>query len=101
MTTRLAALIVIVACGGQDVNPLLPRADAPPDIASACELASHRCSRCHSLDRILRARITEPREWQGYVHKMRLMPSSGIPPEEEPTITSCLVYRTRGIEGQP
>lgn len=103
MTTRLALLALFTAaCATADSNPLAepPRGEvAPADIAPACELAARRCSRCHSLDRITRARITEPEDWQRYVHKMRLMPASGIPPVEEPTIARCLVFRVAGNAG--
>jgi hypothetical protein len=94
--------VVLVACAATEPNPLVstPHGEAAPaDIVDACELANRRCSRCHTIDRVVRARITEPPQWQSYVHRMRLMPTSGIPPEEEPTIVRCLVFRTSGTAG--
>ncbi|HEY4239480.1 MAG TPA: hypothetical protein VGM88_06675 [Kofleriaceae bacterium] len=94
--------MLLAACATTDSNPLAeaPVGEvAPPDIAPACELAARRCARCHSLDRITRARITEPDDWRRYVHKMRLMPASGIPPAEEPSIARCLVFRVAGNAG--
>ena len=104
MTTSAAALlaVVLVGCASTEPNPLsaTPHGEAAPaDIADACELANRRCSRCHSIDRVARARITEPMQWQSYVHRMRLMPASGIPPEEEHTIVRCLVFRSSGEMG--
>jgi hypothetical protein len=90
-----------VACT-TETNPLAeaPRGEViPNDIPAACELANHRCSRCHSVQRILRAHITEPHEWERYVHKMRLMPGSDIPPSEEHTLARCLVFRVEGNAG--
>ncbi len=105
MTTERLAIILGVlvtcgACGGSEPNPLVPHDDVlPQDIVASCELANRRCSRCHSVERILRAQITEPIEWTHYVHKMRLMPGSDIPPSEEPIIARCLVYRSSGAAG--
>ncbi len=102
MTTRMIAVIALAtACATTDGNPLMtPQSEPPPaGIVDACELASHRCSRCHSLDRILRSRLVEPNDWRNYVHRMRLMPGSAIPPDEESTLVRCLVFRVGGRAG--
>lgn len=70
-----------------------------PELGGPCELAMRRCSRCHPFERVAHAHIREPRQWRDYVHRMRLMPSSGIPPQEETPIAQCLVFRTSGQPG--
>lgn len=100
MIRGLVLAIALVACG--DANPLLesPRGEPmPPEIASACDLARTRCSRCHTLDRIVHTSIHEPREWTYYVHRMRTMPGSAIRADEESTLASCFVFRTFGSAG--
>jgi hypothetical protein len=102
MTTRVIALLVVAVGCTTEANPLVesPHGEPiPPEVASACELANQRCSHCHPIDRVLRAHISEPSDWRRYVHRMRLMPASGIPPREEPIITRCLVFRVGGAAG--
>ena len=72
---------------------------APVEIRLGCALAESRCTRCHTIDRVLTARIDSPQHWQAYVHRMRLQPQSGILPDEEQPILRCLVYRSFGPTG--
>ncbi len=103
MPSRRAVLLLVLsltACGPHDGNrPVALAGGAPTSVSEACALAGRRCSRCHSIERVERAQIFEPARWRDYVHRMRLMPSSGIPPQEEPPIVQCLVFRTRGQAG--
>ncbi|MEO8551135.1 MAG: hypothetical protein ABI678_14215 [Kofleriaceae bacterium] len=71
----------------------------PAEIASACDLARTRCSRCHTLDRIVHRSIAGPRVWQDYVHRMRTMPGSAIRTDEEPVLVRCFVFRSFGSAG--
>jgi hypothetical protein len=102
MTTRtaVAAAIAAVACAGVDEHAMLTSAvvGAPPVIRADCELTADRCSRCHTLDRVVTAPATDPEYWRIYVHRMRLNPGSGISPDEEDPILHCLVYRSFGPE---
>jgi hypothetical protein len=72
---------------------------APVDVQQGCALAEKRCTRCHTIDRVLGARIDSPAHWQEYVHRMRLQPQSGISSDEESRIARCLVYRSFGPPG--
>jgi hypothetical protein len=72
---------------------------APVDVRLGCALAETRCTRCHTIDRILSARVGSPAHWQDYVHRMRLQPQSGILPDEERPILGCLVFRSFGADG--
>ena len=100
MTTRtaVAAAIAAIACAGADERTMLTSTvvGAPAVIRADCELAADRCSRCHTLDRVVTAPATDPGYWRFYVHRMRLNPGSGIRPDEEAPILHCLVYRSFG-----
>lgn len=77
-----------------------PRATGlTPELRASCDLASRRCSRCHTLDRVVRARMNRPSDWQEQVDKMRRQPASGITPEESKRIVRCLVYYSFGDAG--
>ena len=104
MTTKLA--LVVIACGlsacflfARDTGRLDAAPTAPVDVRLGCALAENRCTRCHTIDRVLSARVDSPTHWQAYVHRMRLQPQSGILPDEERPILGCLVYRSFGAEG--
>jgi hypothetical protein len=96
----IAIAIAIVACGGLDEHTMLTSsvAGAPAQIRASCALAAARCSRCHTLDRVVDAPATDPTYWRVYVHRMRLTPGSGIRPDEEDPILRCLIYRSFGPE---
>jgi hypothetical protein len=89
----------LTACAGFDragADELVPSLDTPAEIHRACELTAHRCTRCHTLDRILDTHANDPGLWRATVHRMRLLPGSDIPPDEEPTIERCLDYHSFG-----
>ena len=64
----------------------------PPGIEHACALASTKCARCHSIDRVVMLRGIGVGRWQMYVEQMRLKPSSAISPADGETILSCLRF---------
>jgi hypothetical protein len=94
--------IVLCACGGGSsgsgaltaelVNP-------PADIATACDLATVRCSKCHPIERLTLAQVSRPEHWARYVERMRRQPESGISVSEGQVITRCLVFRSFGPAG--
>ncbi len=88
MRTSVFALLV-AACGYEPTMSVHQVSNLRAD----CELAEYRCSRCHTFERVGRARVS-PGQWHGYVRRMRLMPGSNIPPEEEPAIARCLISLT-------
>src|SRR5512146_54280 len=98
MTTdaRAIALVGVVAASlsacflfEHDTARLQAPPEAPVEVRLGCALAESRCTRCHTIDRILNARIDSPRHWEAYVHRMRLQPQSGILPDEEAPILRC------------
>jgi hypothetical protein len=103
MTTDAAALLAVVliaACTRTDLlassSPAVV-AGAPPDVRRDCDLASYRCSQCHSLDRILARDPSGPDDWRATVRRMRRMPGNMIASAEETPIVTCLVYRSFGL----
>jgi hypothetical protein len=103
MTTsaRWLLLVLIASCSFFDHESarLGAAPDAPVAVRLGCALAEQRCTRCHTIDRILAARVDSPVHWQAYVHRMRLQPQSGILPDEERPILDCLVFRSFGPDG--
>lgn len=99
MTTsvRMAAGLIALLCAAcPEPNPLLERPagmELPADVEAACRLTQRRCTRCHTIDRVLNVGPSDDATWRAYVHRMRLMPGSNIPPADEPTIVRCLTAR--------
>jgi hypothetical protein len=91
------ALLLWVGCSANASysNPLVVEGMSS-DITAACDVAHQRCSRCHTVERLLRARVTSPRHWRNYIEKMRLKPSSGISTTDASMIKRCLVFRSFG-----
>ena len=99
MTTRFLLLLLAGCSGLGGETRLAPPPGASLEIRTSCALAESRCTRCHTIDRVLAARVESPTHWQAYVHRMRLQPQSGILPDEETPIAQCLVFRTFGAPG--
>jgi hypothetical protein len=98
-----AALWAAQACAGAEPRGLAPaarQAGATPSLQRACVLADRRCSRCHPIERVLVAHVSEPAEWSDYVHRMRLTPGSGISAREEPIILRCLLEHSFGPQAR-
>jgi hypothetical protein len=95
-------LVILWSCWFPSTTPpLLPdAASAPPEIRRACDMTARRCTRCHTIDRILVAQVTSARHWEAYVQHMRHMPTSGIGEADGAEIVRCLVYRSFGTSGE-
>jgi hypothetical protein len=89
-------LLCVVSClPGSSLGRLLPDGDpAPAEIREACTVTAVKCTRCHSIDRVLVAQVSSPHQWEAYVARMRRMTASGITEEDMPRIVQCLVYRS-------
>jgi hypothetical protein len=96
----VAILLFASVCTRSSASLKLPP-DAPPDLRDACEVADHRCSRCHSADRILDVRVSDRREIETLVRRMRQKQESDISLIDQEVITKCLVYRKLGERGEP
>ncbi len=102
MRTRSAIVVLAAAAscgaGGRQQHALGALTEGlapfPAEIEAACELAASRCTRCHTIDRVLLARVESPQHWHLYVERMRRQPGSGFSEAEGHTITRCLVHRS-------
>ena len=96
----VAAFTGACSSGAPRPNPLLSGVENPPErVREGCKIARVRCTRCHTIDRPLRAHVENPQHWQRYVRRMRLHPGSGISSSDEKKIIRCLVFRSFGNEG--
>src|SRR5260370_3960559 len=60
------------------------------DMQASEELMQRRCSRCHTLDRVIGAR-KDARGWLATVDRMRTLPASGISERDKTVILSYLL----------
>jgi len=99
----LAAVLAASACGpsgpgaqeatgGARVD--FPYHTYPAEIRPHCEIVVKRCSKCHTLDRVLVARVEGREHWNLYVKRMRRMPGSGISSGDADAAVNCLAYRS-------
>ena len=98
----LGLLLGLSACPGErkTENPLLHDIENPSKtVQEGCDLARQKCTRCHTMERILVTHPSNAHGWRRYVRRMRLMPSADIQEAEEPKIVKCLVFRAFGAEG--
>jgi hypothetical protein len=58
------------------------------------ELFTHKCSRCHSLDRPLNAHVGA-NGWTSYVQRMSRHPGAGISESDQREIALFLEYHAR------
>lgn len=110
MTTRTFAVVLLTAvascgAGGHQMGALDALTNGyapfPSDVEDACRLAASRCTRCHSIDRVILARVESPEHWHNYVERMRRQPQSGISMDDGEVITRCLVFRSFDAERAP
>ena len=71
---------------------------ADQSLARACRLTERRCTRCHPIDRVLDAHVSDPADWELYVSRMRRTPGSGIRADEEAILVRCLVHHSFGAQ---
>jgi hypothetical protein len=92
----LTLVLLLAACGEQ-----MPRIALVPDnghtipyeIKEACVLTEQRCTRCHTIGRVLASLEADRHDWPRLVGRMRRMPSSELGEDEAKTIVTCLDYR--------
>lgn len=75
-------------------------ATVPPELREDYALFAQRCSKCHSLARVLNNGEHDEKYWARYVTRMRRQPSSGIAPQDEPPILRFLNYYSAQLRAE-
>ncbi len=105
------AMVVGVACGPPGPGARGPTRGVrndfayhtyPAEVRSDCEVVVKRCNKCHTLDRVLVARVETRDHWRLYVERMRRMSGSGISRTDADAAVNCLAYRSElATDSQP
>jgi len=95
MLSRVVLLFALAACGES-----LPRhalianpSDAPPEVREACAFTEQKCTRCHTIGRVLAWDAHTRPQWEPLVTRMRQMASSGITKADGEVVLDCLSHR--------
>jgi hypothetical protein len=88
----IATALLAASCADAPRGLLSGAPAPPPEIEQACTLATTKCARCHSIDRVVVSRGIGVGRWQMYVEQMRLKPSSGISVRDADVIFQCLRF---------
>lgn len=95
MPYKLLVLLLLAACGESlpRNSPLLSRSDPSPGLRQACALTELKCSRCHTIGRVLAWDAHTREQWEPVVTRMRFMVSSTITEQDAGVILDCLGQR--------
>src|SRR5262245_26313668 len=95
MLYRMVLVLGLFACGES-----LPRqtllaspSTASADLREACALTEQRCTRCHTIGRVLAWDAHSRAQWEPLVTRMRQMASSGISKADAEVVLRCLAER--------
>lgn len=98
MLYRAVFLISLAACGES-----LPRqsliaspSGTSPELREACAFTEQKCTRCHTIGRVLAWNADSRAEWEPVVARMRQMASSGITRADSEVVLRCLEQRAAG-----
>ena len=94
MLSRVVLLFALVACGESlPRHSLVTNTEAVPEIREACAFTEQKCTRCHTIGRVLSWDAHRRAEWEPIVTRMRQMASSGITKEDAEIVLRCLEHR--------
>src|SRR5262245_62022417 len=95
MLYRIALVIGLVACGDA-----LPRQSlianphsASSELREACAFTEQKCTRCHTIGRVIAWDAHSRAQWEPLVTRMRQMASSGITKADAEVVLRCLSER--------
>jgi cytochrome c2 len=71
----------------------------PADMQQRYALFTHKCSRCHSLEKPLQARVGK-NGWADYVRRMSRHPGAGISERDQREIAAFLQYHAQREEAR-
>ncbi|MDB4961429.1 MAG: hypothetical protein JWP01_1428 [Myxococcales bacterium] len=92
MYQTILFVLTLVACG-----EALPRTSlvknpdhASAEVREACAVTELKCTRCHTVGRIISFEATSRAQWEPIVTRMRQMTSSGISKSDAEVVLQCL-----------
>ena len=86
----LTFVVLLAACG----EPLARQSlSSNPQSSHACAVTEQKCTRCHTLGRVLAVDANTREQWEPIVLRMRRMASSGISREDAEVVLTCLTSR--------
>jgi cytochrome c5 len=86
---------MLAACGESlPRNALVSnQATATPELRDACAFTEQKCTRCHTIGRVLAWEAHTRADWEPLVTRMRQMASSGITKADGDVVLRCLGER--------
>ncbi|HEY5952525.1 MAG TPA: hypothetical protein VIV40_43800 [Kofleriaceae bacterium] len=94
MLCRFVLLFALVACGESLPRPsLVTSTEAVPEVREACAFTEQKCTRCHTIGRVLSWDAHTRADWEPLVTRMRQMASSGITRADADIVLHCLADR--------
>lgn len=86
----LTFVVLLAACG----EPLQRQSlSSGTETNRACAVTEQKCTRCHTLGRVLSVDANTREQWEPIVLRMRRMASSGISNEDAEVVLTCLAAR--------
>lgn len=95
MLYRVVLVLALAACGeALPRNSLIASPnEASPELREACHLTQVKCTRCHTIGRVLAWDAHTRADWEPLVTRMRQMASSGITKDDSEYVLRCLEQR--------
>jgi hypothetical protein len=95
MLYRLVVVLAVAACGeALPRNSLIADSNGTSsELRGACAFTEQKCTRCHTIGRVLAWDATTREQWEPVVTRMRQMASSGISKEDAEVVLDCLAQR--------
>jgi hypothetical protein len=86
----LTFVVLLAACGEPLARTSL---STNPQTSQACARTEQKCTRCHTLGRVLAIDSNSREQWEPIVLRMRRMASSGISSDDAEVVLTCLTSR--------
>jgi hypothetical protein len=95
MLYKIVLLCALAACGESLPRHALIANNnaAPADLREACAFTEQKCTRCHTIGRVLAWDARSRADWEPIVTRMRQMASSGITKQDADVVLHCLGQR--------
>jgi hypothetical protein len=95
MLYKVLFVLMVVGCGESlPRNSLIVSSGEPtPELRQACSFTEQKCTRCHTIGRVIAWDARTREQWEPLVTRMRQMVSSGITKEDAEVVLDCLGHR--------